>query len=75
MRLNGVEKPEGNLAPTATAHFEVETNDGGVVRMDPVFPVPLPYALGYRLARRFGVPIVRSAEPENLRLSLRIPRR
>jgi hypothetical protein len=53
----------------------VEAIDGSKVELKPVVPVPFPYAWAYRVARRFGVPIISSIEPEDVRLEVPVPGR
>jgi hypothetical protein len=38
-------------------------------------PIPFPYAWAYRIARRLGVPLVSSVDPERIRLGIPIPGR
>lgn len=53
VRLAGVEGPNGWVLPTATPTIEVVgRRHGKIEQLKPEFPVPLPLALGWRLARR-----------------------
>lgn len=73
VRLVSVGHPEGWVIPTSTVTIEVEARDGHSERFTPEVPVPFPYAWAYRIARRLGVPVVRSVEPEKLAFQLRVP--
>ena len=75
VRLVSVGHPEGVLIPTATVTIEVETKTGRKERFEPALPVPWPYAWSYRIARRLGVPLVRSVDPEKLSFEVAVPRR
>ena len=55
--------------------IEVEGTDGRIERFCPEVPVPFPYAWAWRIARLLRVPLVRSADPEKLRLRVPVPRR
>lgn len=53
VRLAGIEGPDGWILPTASPQIEVVTRrHGKIERFSPALPVPLPYALAWRLARR-----------------------
>jgi hypothetical protein len=75
LRLLGVGRPTGLLLPRSRLRLEIETRDGRTTRWEPEIPLPFPYAWAYRLSRLLGVPLISSHDPENLRLSLRLPRR
>lgn len=75
VRLVGVDHPVGWVLPSSTVTIEVESRDGRVERFCPELPVPFPYAWAWRIARRLGVPLVRSAEPEKLSFAVRVPGR
>ena len=73
VRLERVNRPRGLLFPTSEVTLSVEARSGETVRLTPELPVPWPYAWGYRLARRLGLPIVRTLEPGDIHLALTIP--
>ncbi len=73
VRLAGIDRPAGWILPTATMTIEVLGKDGRVERFCPEVPVPFPYAWAWRIARRLGVPLVRSSE--NLKVKVPVPRR
>lgn len=75
VRLAGVGRPEGWFIPTSEIRLEVETDHGLTVELKPVVPVPFPYAWAYRVARKLGVPLVSSLEPEDVRLEVPVPGR
>jgi len=75
VRLAGIDHPTGWILPSSTVTIEVEGPDGRVERFCPEVPVPFPWAWAWRIARRLGVPLVRSAEPEHLRFGVPVPRR
>jgi hypothetical protein len=75
VRVVSVDHPRGWFVPTSTVTIEVEGRDGRKERFCPVIPVPFPYAWAWRIARRLGVPLVRSVEPEHLSVKLPVPGR
>jgi len=75
LRLVSIGHPEGLVIPTARIELEVESKNGTKTRFSPEVPVPWPYAWSWRLARRLGVPLVRSVEPEQFGFSVPVPRR
>ena len=75
VRLAGVSAPSGWIVPTATVTLEVVGRDGRVERFCPTFPVPFPYAWAWRIARRLGVPLVRSFDPQSMRMRVGVPGR
>jgi hypothetical protein len=75
VRVLGVGHPEGLVIPTATVILEVESRNGRKERFAPAFPIPWPYAWSYRIARRLGVPLIRSLEPEKLSFEVPVPHR
>jgi len=75
IRLVEIGDPVGLIIPTATVTLEVEGRGGRKERFQPALPVPFPYAWTYRIARRLGVPLVRSLEPRRARFELAVPRR
>ena len=74
IRLAGVERPSGLLFPTARLRLEVEARTGAKLRWEPEVPIPFPYAWAYRLSDRLGVPVISSHDPEDLDLSVPVPR-
>ena len=75
LRLVRVGHPEGWFLPTTEVVLEVKAKDGTVSRWAPLFPIPFPFAWAWRIARRLGVPLVRSIEPEDVGFSVPVPRR
>lgn len=75
VRLTGIGRPEGWFVPTSEVRLEVETDDGSKVELKPVVPVPFPYAWAYRVARRLGVPLVSTLEPDDVKFSVPVPGR
>ena len=75
MRLGGIDHPQGWILPSSTVTIEVVGRAGKVERFCPEVPVPFPYAWAWRIARLLGVPLVRSAEPKRLKLSVPVPGR
>jgi hypothetical protein len=73
LRLIRVGRPHGRLIPSTQVSVEVETLSGEVVRFDPELPVPFFYAWGYRLARRLGLPVASTLDPEDLSFELPVP--
>lgn len=73
LRLARLERPEGRLFPTSEASIEIETRAGEVVRLNPELPVPFPYAWGYRLARRLGLPLASTLDPEDISFEVPVP--
>ncbi len=75
LRLVSVGHPAGLVIPSSTVTLEVEARDGTKTRFTPELPVPWPYAWSWRLARLLRVPLVSSVEPEDLSVSVAVPRR
>jgi hypothetical protein len=75
VRLVGIGKPRGIFIPRAPVMIEVESKTGRKELFAPPLPIPWPYAWSYRIARRLGVPLVRSVDPEKLSFEVPIPRR
>jgi hypothetical protein len=73
LRLVRVEHPQGLFLPSTEATIEVETVSGKVVRLRPELPVPFFYAWGYRLARRLGLPLASTIDPEDLSVEVPVP--
>jgi hypothetical protein len=73
LKLVRVGRPEGRLLPTSEVVLEIETRSGEPVRLEPELPVPFFYAWGYRLARRLGVPLASTLEPDDLQVEVPIP--
>jgi hypothetical protein len=74
LRLVCVGQPHGVIVPRADVVFDVIAADGSVNRFESGVPVPWPYAWTYRLARKLGVPVVRSV-PETLEPGWRVGKR
>ena len=74
VRLVSLGHPEGWIVPSSTVTIEVVGRDGRRERFQPAVPVPFPYAWAYRIARRLGVPIVRSVEPDDVSFAVSLPR-
>jgi hypothetical protein len=75
VRVVSVGHPEGWIVPISTVTIEVEGKNGRKERFCPEIPVPFPYAWAWRIARRLGVPLVRSVEPEKLSFEVPVPGR
>jgi hypothetical protein len=75
VRMVRVERPGGWILPVIEAKIEIEARDGTVVDLAPVLPVPFILAWAERLARRLGVPLVRSYEPERASFEVSVPGR
>jgi len=73
LRLVRVGRPEGHFLPSSEATVEVETVSGEVVRLRPELPVPFFYAWAYRLARRLGLPLASTLDPEDLSVEVPVP--
>ena len=73
VRLERLERPHGWIFPRAEATVEIEAKSGKRISLTPELPVPWPYAWGYRLARRLGLPIASTLDPEDVAVSLPIP--
>ena len=74
LRLVRVERPQGLFLPSTEATVEVEAVSGNVVRLTPELPVPFFYAWAYRLARRLGLPLAATLDPEDLSVEVPVPR-
>ena len=74
VRLVRVGHPEGWFIPASTVTIEVEGTNGRQERFCPAIPIPFPYAWAWRIARRLGVPLVRSVEPDNFRVDVPLRR-
>lgn len=57
-RIVDVGEPKGFFGPTAETTLEVEGDEGHVHRIVVEMPVPFPAAIGYRLGRRWNLPII-----------------
>lgn len=73
VRLERIGRPDGWILPTSEATVAIEARSGAEIRVTPELPVPWPYAWGYRFARRLELPLARSIDPEDVRLSVPIP--
>ena len=74
VRVVAVGHPEGFFVPTSTIEIEVEGKNGRKERFCPLIPIPWPYAWAWRIARRLGVPLVRSVEPEHFAVDVPLRR-
>jgi hypothetical protein len=74
VRLRGIEQPTGLFVPSSRLKLEVEARSGAKARWEPEIPIPFPYAWGYRIARWLRVPVISSRDPEDVSLSVTIPR-
>lgn len=74
LSLVRVGRPQGRFLPSSEWTVEVKTASGKVVRFSPEFPVPFFYAWGYRLARRLGLPLASTLDPEDLSFEVPVPR-
>jgi hypothetical protein len=68
-RLISVSEPKGLFSPSSEVTVELEGEDGKVHNFSHDVPVPFPYAWGYRLGKRFNLPILRSFDPTALMAS------
>jgi hypothetical protein len=74
LRVRGVGQPTGLIIPSSRLKLEFEAKNGTKTRWEPEIPVPFPYAWAYRLSRWLGVPVISSHDPEDLNLSVPLPR-
>jgi hypothetical protein len=74
LRVRGLDRPTGLIVPSSRLKLEFEMRNGSKARWEPEIPIPFPYAWGYRLSRRLGVPVISSHDPENLAFSIPLPR-
>ena len=73
IRLERIGRPEGWIFPTSEATVEIEAASGKRVSLTPELPVPWPYAWGYRIARRLGLPLASTLDPEDVALAVPVP--
>ncbi len=73
MRLNSVSRPEGFFIPTSELDLSLETRSGDTVRFTQPVPVPWPDAWGYRVARKLGLPLASTLDPEAVSFGLGVP--
>ena len=73
VRVVSVGVPRGLIVPTAEVALEIEARDGTRVSLSPEVPVPFPWAWAIRIARRLGVPLISSVEPESIRFQVGLP--
>lgn len=73
VKLVRVERPTGKILTGTEIVIEVSTRDGGHVCLNPMLPVPFPYAWAYRIAHRLRVPLVSSVDPEDVSFSVPVP--
>jgi len=73
LRLARVGRPQGLFLASSEVTVEVETVSGKVVRLRPELPVPFFYAWAYRLARRLGLPLASTLDPEDLSVEVPLP--
>jgi hypothetical protein len=66
VELVRVGEPEGWILPSSELVVDVEARNGTRVRIEPELPMPFAVGWGIRLARRLGVPVISTLEPENL---------
>lgn len=65
-RLVSVGDPRGIFSPSSEVTVELEGEDGNVHSLQHDVPIPFPFAWGYRLGKRFNLPILRSFDPTAL---------
>jgi hypothetical protein len=65
VELVRVGEPEGLIVPSSSVVVDIESRDGTKVRIEPEVPMPFAVGWGIRLARRLGVPVISSLEPES----------
>jgi hypothetical protein len=75
IRVAGVGAPRGLIIPSSRVVLEVRARDGSVTRFEPEVPIPFPYAWAYRIARRLGVPLVSTFDPDAVSFEVGLPRR
>jgi hypothetical protein len=73
VRLERVGHPEGFFIPTSEVVMNVKTRSGDSVHLDVNLPVPWPYAWGYRVARKLGLPLASTLDPEDVSFGLGVP--
>ena len=65
-RLVGVSEPKGIFWPKSQLQLELEGEDGKVHPFEREVPVPFFMAWGYRLGRRFNLPLMRNIDLDEL---------
>jgi|tagenome__1003787_1003787.scaffolds.fasta_scaffold20872619_2 hypothetical protein len=73
VRLQRVGRPDGLILASSEVSVEVKTTSGRVVRLQPEVPIPFLYAWGYRLARRLGLPLASTLDPEDVSVEIPVP--
>jgi hypothetical protein len=66
VRIAEVGEPKGIFFPKSNVILEFEGTDGNPLRIDRELPVPFPAAWGYRLSRRFNLPLIGRQPVTNL---------
>jgi hypothetical protein len=70
VHLLRIGEPQGLIVQRSQVVVEVETRDGGRVRLEPELPMPFLLGWGIRLARKLRVPFISALEPEHFRASV-----
>jgi hypothetical protein len=65
VELVRVGEPEGLIVPSSEVVVEVEARNGRRVRIEPDIPMPFLIGWSIRLARKLGVPLISSLQPES----------
>jgi hypothetical protein len=75
VHLVRVGAPRGLIVQSSEVVVDVETRSGTKVRLDPNVPMPFLVGWGIRLARKLGVPVISSLEPESFAFRFGVPGR
>lgn len=68
-RLVSVAEPSGFFSPSSEVTVELEGADGKIHSFQHDVSVPFPFAWGYRLGKRFNVPLLSDLDPTALMAS------
>lgn len=75
VHLRRIEGPDGYILLTSTAVFDVETDEGEIVRFEPTFILSPLFGWPWRLARWAGAPLVGAIDGDDLGISIPVPGR
>ena len=70
VELVRIGEPEGLIVPSSEVVVEVEARNGTRVRIEPAVPMPFLVGWAIRLARKLGVPLISSLQPESFNFRL-----